>query len=64
MDKDKIIIIKDGKVKEIEGKILYITEKAGFLDDTTKFDRYRRRIPDGVVAIEAHIYKNLDKQKE
>ena len=61
MNKDKIIIIKDGKVKEIEGKILCVTEKAGFLDDTTKFDRYRRRIPDGIIAIEAHIYRDLNK---
>lgn len=61
MNKDKIIIIKDGKVKEIEGKLLNITEKAGFLDDTTKFDRYRRRIPDGIIAIEAHIYRDLNK---
>lgn len=62
MNKDKIILIKDGRViKEIEGKLLNITEKAGFLDDTTKFDSYRRRIPDGIVAIEAHIYRDSNK---
>lgn len=62
MDKDKIIIIKDGKVvKEIEGKMLQLIEKAGFLDDTTICDNYRRRIPDGIVAIEAHIYRDSNK---